>query len=482
MGTNTTANGDFSTVLGTNASDDYNGGVFVFGDNSTTSVLRAANENEFDVRAAGGVNFYTSSNLSTGVSFPASGGITTGISPLPGHAGSTGSLTFVDADSMHQYTTTFTAGSQSANVSYTLPTAAPSSSGQMLASTTAGVMSWTTAATGATAVDYDVNSAQGGNTLSSTGTNNLFNVSYGATPGNKTDGAVITSITSGTNVGATGLTITASAGGTNGGIVNALILSASGGSSASTTYDIYGTSGNWSVLSSGALTTIGLVTANAGITASGAAVNLNASSNNNTNINTGTSTGTATIGNSGATVAVNGTTSINANVNDNTNINTGTSTGTVAIGSAGSTTSIIGAVTINGGGSAQTNIGTGSTGLVSIGSTGSAINLRGALELTNNAGTSGQVLTSAGTGATPTWTSVPTGSGTEYSVPVWNNAGGTTLGNSSITDNGSTVGVTNGESILFSGTSGVTPTSNSGTLFEWIPAKSAFLAGNGFRD
>ena len=45
--------------------------------------------------------------------------------------------------------TTLQAGAQGAtNINYTLPTTAPSISGQILSSTTGGVMSWTNAATG----------------------------------------------------------------------------------------------------------------------------------------------------------------------------------------------------------------------------------------------------------------------------------------------------------------------------------------------
>lgn len=45
------------------------------------------------------------------------------------------------------YKTTIAAADQSGDISYTLPVAAPTSSGQVLSSTTAGVMSWADAAT-----------------------------------------------------------------------------------------------------------------------------------------------------------------------------------------------------------------------------------------------------------------------------------------------------------------------------------------------
>ena len=45
--------------------------------------------------------------------------------------------------------TSFKAGDQAANISYTLPTAAPTANGQILTATTAGIMTWATAASGA---------------------------------------------------------------------------------------------------------------------------------------------------------------------------------------------------------------------------------------------------------------------------------------------------------------------------------------------
>jgi hypothetical protein len=76
MGYFTTADGDYSTAMGNHASTNAKMGSFVYGDNSTATVMNAGADNEFDVRAAGGVNFYTKSDLSTGVSMPANGGLT----------------------------------------------------------------------------------------------------------------------------------------------------------------------------------------------------------------------------------------------------------------------------------------------------------------------------------------------------------------------------------------------------------------------
>jgi hypothetical protein len=46
-------------------------GAFVYGDSSTTTDIQASADNQFLVRATGGVYFYTSSNLSTGAFLPA---------------------------------------------------------------------------------------------------------------------------------------------------------------------------------------------------------------------------------------------------------------------------------------------------------------------------------------------------------------------------------------------------------------------------
>lgn len=65
MGLSTTASGRYSTAMGRYASTNNKEGAFVYGDASTTSLISALSDNEFTVRATGGVRFYTSSNLST---------------------------------------------------------------------------------------------------------------------------------------------------------------------------------------------------------------------------------------------------------------------------------------------------------------------------------------------------------------------------------------------------------------------------------
>jgi len=66
------ADGDFSLAMGKQASTNGQTGAFVYGDGSHTTafssdVLQAPAPNSFTVRASGGVTFYTSADLSTGV-------------------------------------------------------------------------------------------------------------------------------------------------------------------------------------------------------------------------------------------------------------------------------------------------------------------------------------------------------------------------------------------------------------------------------
>jgi len=74
FGFNVTADGNYSTVLGTNASSNGFTGSFIYGDNSTSSIVNNTANNEFMTRTSGGAIFYTSPNLLTGVELPAGGG------------------------------------------------------------------------------------------------------------------------------------------------------------------------------------------------------------------------------------------------------------------------------------------------------------------------------------------------------------------------------------------------------------------------
>ncbi len=75
MGTRAEAAGVGSVALGSDVIATANApGTFIFADRSTTDDFIGSAPNEFGVRAAGGVYFYTSSNLSTGCSLPAGSG------------------------------------------------------------------------------------------------------------------------------------------------------------------------------------------------------------------------------------------------------------------------------------------------------------------------------------------------------------------------------------------------------------------------
>ena len=67
MGSFTIASGSFSTAMGSNASTAGHEGAFVYGDASTSTDIMATGDNQFTVRAAGGVRFFTTSTLTSGV-------------------------------------------------------------------------------------------------------------------------------------------------------------------------------------------------------------------------------------------------------------------------------------------------------------------------------------------------------------------------------------------------------------------------------
>ncbi|MEX1002118.1 MAG: tail fiber domain-containing protein [Crocinitomicaceae bacterium] len=73
-GHNVSANSNFSTVLGTNASSNGFIGGFIYGDASTTDTVSNSTNYQFMARATGGVVFYTASDLSAGVELSAGGG------------------------------------------------------------------------------------------------------------------------------------------------------------------------------------------------------------------------------------------------------------------------------------------------------------------------------------------------------------------------------------------------------------------------
>jgi hypothetical protein len=75
MGVNTTASGNYSTAMGYHASTAGFSGAFVYGDNSTTTVLNATAAHQFSVRAAGGIRLFTNSALTSGLILSSGGGL-----------------------------------------------------------------------------------------------------------------------------------------------------------------------------------------------------------------------------------------------------------------------------------------------------------------------------------------------------------------------------------------------------------------------
>ena len=74
MGNNLIADGNNSIAFGSAASTNDKNGAIVFGDASTTTYVTADKDNQFKVRAAGGVTFLTNSQMTTGVSLVSGGG------------------------------------------------------------------------------------------------------------------------------------------------------------------------------------------------------------------------------------------------------------------------------------------------------------------------------------------------------------------------------------------------------------------------
>jgi hypothetical protein len=82
FGANTTASGNYSTTMGWYANTNGKKGSFVYADNSSTTPTVSTVDNQFVVRASGGVMLYSSTDLSTGVALAAGGGSWTNISDM----------------------------------------------------------------------------------------------------------------------------------------------------------------------------------------------------------------------------------------------------------------------------------------------------------------------------------------------------------------------------------------------------------------
>jgi hypothetical protein len=192
----------------------------------------------------------TGVGTATGLNVTASGGASNNAIDATGNIRLLSSGGFASRLSLQNpagtFATTLSAGAQTANINYTLPTTPPPANGYVLAATTAGVMTWTdpTAVGGASNVLYDVTTPQ---TQSTTRTDYLYNVAYsGAANDANAAGAVITSAAGATNRNATGLTVTSTASGT--GTSTGLSVTASGG----TTNNAINAVGNVNLFANGA--------------------------------------------------------------------------------------------------------------------------------------------------------------------------------------------------------------------------------------
>ncbi|MFL5539028.1 MAG: tail fiber domain-containing protein [Longimicrobiaceae bacterium] len=73
IGYRTTADADYSVAIGQRASANGHAGAIVFSDGSTTDSTQASANNQFSVRAAGGIRFFTNATMTTGVQVAAGG-------------------------------------------------------------------------------------------------------------------------------------------------------------------------------------------------------------------------------------------------------------------------------------------------------------------------------------------------------------------------------------------------------------------------
>jgi hypothetical protein len=73
LGYRTTADADYSVAIGQRASTNGHAGAIVFSDGSTTDSTQASANNQFSVRAAGGIRLFTNATMTTGVQVSAGG-------------------------------------------------------------------------------------------------------------------------------------------------------------------------------------------------------------------------------------------------------------------------------------------------------------------------------------------------------------------------------------------------------------------------
>jgi hypothetical protein len=73
LGYRTTADADYSIAIGQRASTNGHAGAMVFSDGSTTDSTQASANNQFTVRAAGGIRLFSNATMTTGVQVAAGG-------------------------------------------------------------------------------------------------------------------------------------------------------------------------------------------------------------------------------------------------------------------------------------------------------------------------------------------------------------------------------------------------------------------------
>jgi len=246
---------------------------------------------------------------------------------------------------------------------------------------------------------------------------------------------------------------------------------------------------------SGAGTLGGLLTANLGLTVTGAAASLNASSNFATNINNGTSTGAVNIGNgTNTTITENGNYTLNgSNGTATTNIGTGTTTGAIQIGGTGAQNITVGqstatnTVTIaSASPSAATqtvNIGNGSAATsggvaVNIGNGTPGASTTNTIAIGNGGSTTGTVGVTIGSNAAAAHTTTIEGGNSAGAIAINPNAAGSVSMGTTETGGAVTIGGTSETGTI---TVGQSTSTNTVTIASGSPSSAiqTINIGNG---
>ena len=156
IGSDILATADYATAIGSRLYTRNRTGAFLIGDRSSSDSMEPARSHEFSARFENGYRFFTDSLLTegTGMFLAPAGDLGLGVNTptekleihdgnlLLSNSGTAGELRFAEPSAAGTNYSAFRAGSQTADILYTLPGAPPVADGYLLSSTTGGVMSW----------------------------------------------------------------------------------------------------------------------------------------------------------------------------------------------------------------------------------------------------------------------------------------------------------------------------------------------------